>query len=321
MPEPLPPLPDLPVRRETYCSQNAVDQATRFLVRRHEDLLQQMRQEDCNGYHMDRSEAAWELLEALQAGATDIDMPAGLIGRLDLACEIIRRLRKADGRQDLRPRGIPLGEAPDRLRPLCGLDIAKQRMRRLTQEQVDDVLQVSYAANPELWFATAEECRIDLQLDATQRFRSALQTTLLECIPGVGIENFTLLAPSEIYHEAMSRIIRMCRLDGRPLAAGPDQPLPPLIDMELSPATVELGLTPWMVLLVLKATYRARPDLWYGTGEWARFLEVQEPRDALRELVGATLTEMFPEASGPRAKAEVFSEAYRRIYRMCGMED
>ncbi len=76
-----------------------------------------------------------------------------------------------------------------------------------------------------------------------------------------------------------------------------------------------------MVLLVLKSTYRARPDRSYGTGEWARFLETQEPRDALREFVGDTLAEKFPEASGPRAKAAVFLEAYRRIYRMCGMED
>ena len=280
-----------------------------------------MRQEDCNGYHTDRSEAAWELLEALPAGATDIDIPTGLIGRLDLVCELIRRLRKADGRDDLRPRGIPLGEAPDRLPPLCRLEIAKRRKHFLTQEQVGEVLQVSYAANPPLWFAAAEEYRINLQLDATAQFRSALRTTLLERIGGDGIESFELWAPMEIYQEAMNRIIRMCRLDGRPLAAGPDQPLPPLIDLELSPTTVEVGLTPWMVLLVLKSTYRARPDLWYGTGEWARFLEVQEPRDALRELIGATLAEKFPQASGPRAKAAVFSEAYRRIYRMCGMED
>jgi hypothetical protein len=248
-------------------------------------------------------------------------MPTGLIGRLDLVCEIMRRLRKADGRKDLRPRGVPLGDASDRLPPLCALDIAKQSKRHLTQEQVDDVLQISYAANPDLWFATAEECRIDLHLDATARFASALQTTLLERISGVGTESFTLWAPRDAYHEAMRRIIRMCRLDGRPLAAGPGLPLPPLIDMELSPTTLELGLRPWMVLFVLKATYRARPDLWYGTGEWARFCEVQEPRDALRELVGATLAAKFPEASGPRAKAAVFSEAYRRIYRMCGMED
>lgn len=125
----------------------------------------------------------------------------------------------------------------------------------------------------------------------------------------------------QLYHEAIGRLNRMCRLDGHPLAAGPDQRLPPLVEMELAATTLALGLTPAMVSLVLKSAYRARPDLWYGTGEWARGHGKQEPRDELRELVGAELVELSPESSGPQVRQAVFSEAYRRIYRMCGMED
>jgi hypothetical protein len=97
-------LPDLPVLRDTHCPQSVVDQATRFLVAQHPDLLQQMLLEDFTGTDSDRSDAAWHLLEGLLPVAGEMGIPTSMLGRLDLVCEISRRLRSAYGRTDRRPR-------------------------------------------------------------------------------------------------------------------------------------------------------------------------------------------------------------------------
>lgn len=185
--EPLLPLPDLPVRRETFCTQGVVDQATHYLVRQHPELMKRMRLEDFAGTDTDLSDAAWGLLEALDANAAEIGLavPINPVGRLDLACEISRRLRSAYGRRDRKARGKPLAETADQLPPLCSLQLDERPKRRLTQEQVDILLQASYAAHPELWFAVAEEYRIDLRLDANSRFRSVLRDALLASVSAV----------------------------------------------------------------------------------------------------------------------------------------
>ena len=319
MSEPLLPLPDLPVQRETYCGQSAVNQVTHFLVRHRPELLDRLLLEDFGGTNSDLSDAAWELLDELQPHAAELGVPTIPLGRLDLVCELSRRLRSAYGRKDRRARGRALSEDPRQLPPLCPLEIRSDTQRRLTQAQVDAVLLVEYAARPDLWYAVAEEYRVDLRLDATSEFGSVLRASLTDRV--VGDADFNTWASWDLFHEALRRIIKMCGLDGRPLASGPDQKLPPLIKMALYSSTLALGLTPTMVNLVLLDAYRSRPDLWYGTGEWARGLGTADSQGALRQLLGETLVARYPEARGPRVRQAVFSEAYRRIYKMCGMED
>jgi hypothetical protein len=317
--EPLLPLPELPVRRETYCGQATVNQVTHYLVQYRPELLDRMLLEDLSGTNTGFSEAAWELLDELQPQAAELGVPTTPLGRLDLVCELSRRLRRAYGRKDRRTRGRALSENPQRLPPLCAFVAGPDIKKWLTQTQVDDVLTAEYAARPELWYAVAEEYRVDLRLDATSELQGILRAALLDRVAGnaeVGGR-----AWFELFHEAIQRIIKMCGLDGQPLAVGPGQKMPPLIEMDLYPSTVALGLTPAMVNLVLRDAYRSRPDLWCGTGEWARGLAPVDAQSALRQLLGDMWVARYPEAGGPAIRQAVFSEAYRRIYRMCGMED
>ncbi len=108
------------------------------------------------------------------------------------------------------------------------------------------------------------------------------------------IDGFANWAPTVIYHEALRRLFRMCRLDGRALAAAPDAPLPPLIDMELSPATLELG-PDTVDGHAGPERHVPIPDRICGTAlaSGRGSSKCRKPRDDLRELIGTTLAERF----------------------------
>ena len=105
---------------------------------------------------------------------------------------------------------------------------------------------------------------------------------------------------------------------GKPLAAGPDHPLPPLINLEIDEASIRRGgLTQAITDTLLQMAYDKRPDLWYAVAEEYRFLvlpyAIEEFRALLKQIAEA---ESIPTANH-WTMSELTSEAARRIYAMC----
>ena len=170
----LSPLPKLLPRRTTFCNRHVMDACVAYLERNRQDLLHRLLHEEGVHHSHEYYELAWEILDELQAA--NFAVPEEPVGRLDLAIEISRRLRAANGMSEFPVRGHPLSADPAVLPPLLSLPIDEGTQRRgeLTQEQVDRILAQTYKERPDLWFALAEEYRNDLLMSATADFLNVL---------------------------------------------------------------------------------------------------------------------------------------------------
>jgi hypothetical protein len=198
------PLPRLKVLRETYCSQQVVDAAVGLVETHRPELIENL-MEDEHWRQQEYSERAWDILEYLTE--EKVELPASLIGRMDLINEFTRRGRCAYGRPEIPPKGTPLAPGPDQpLPPLVKLEINERTRKRITQEVADSVLQIAYDRRPDLWLAFSEEHRHEVLLDATVQFRVLLRQVLDDERPGES----NMWPEMDLYHEALGRILRMC---------------------------------------------------------------------------------------------------------------
>lgn len=165
----LKPLPNLPVLREDFCSQEMVDEITKYLEKEQMDnLLRLWAEEDTiriSVYYTRLDEA---IVGPVQDEASKlIDVPTTLIGMVDLCYEISRRLRKAYNLPDVSPIGnsiTPSIEAP--YPELPNLQILESTVGRgLKQKQIDTILQESYLENPHDWYALAEAIRHNMLIN------------------------------------------------------------------------------------------------------------------------------------------------------------
>jgi hypothetical protein len=109
---------------------------------------------------------------------------------------------------------------------------------------------------------------------------------------------------------------------GRPLAAGPDQPLPPLVPLELSEHTKKSGhISQEAVDRLLQAAYARRPDLWFAVAEENRYEVHLDATDQFRAVLRDIVNAEFTGEDNMWVAMDLYHEAVLRIYRMCGIED
>lgn len=207
-PEPLQPLPRLKVLRDTWCSQDTADRAADYLQANNPGLIREILLEEGAERNSEYFNLAYEVVDYLtEAG---LDVPATLLGKLDLACELSRRIRKANGKSALTPRGKPLAEGPGKMPPLSALPISEGAARRgnVTQELADKILNKAYVAQPDLWYAVAEEYRHLICIYATDEFRKLIN----ELVAAEFGETKNMWTASEMFSEGIRRIYHMCEI-------------------------------------------------------------------------------------------------------------
>ena len=207
----VPPLPRLKVVRDTWCSQQLADNAADFLQAHKPDLIQELAAEERGERLSEYFNVVYEILDALnEAGQA---LPATMLGKVDLACELSRRVRNAYGYAELKPKGHPLASGPDQpLPPMVNVPIDEGTARRgnLTQDAVDKILAQTYQRRPDLWYALAEEYRHQMRLFAVDEFQQ-----LLADVAGAEFgDKRNNWAEGELYLEAVRRLHRMCGIDG-----------------------------------------------------------------------------------------------------------
>jgi hypothetical protein len=156
--QPLRSLPELPVLRDSYCSQETVNRIVRWIHDNHPEWLMKLLAEESGnraGHYLETS----ELLSKLKKHAyNEVEGVTPYLGEIDLIYEIDRRLRKAYDFSELLPRGKPLAPSPNGpFPPMLVLKISPINEKRgATQEIVDTVLADFYNQRPDLWFAAGE---------------------------------------------------------------------------------------------------------------------------------------------------------------------
>lgn len=207
--KPVQPLPHLPVARDAWCPQADADRAIDFLQANNPELIAEILLEEGASRSSEYFNVSYEALDYLSEAGQPV--PATLLGKLDLAYELSRRIRKANGMSDLKLRGTQAGQGPDKPAPLPSLAISDGAAKRgnVTQELADRILKLSYDQRPDLWFAASEEYRHDICIYATDELRETLRK-IVDAEFGPTKTNWTA---GEIYIEAVRRIYKMCGID------------------------------------------------------------------------------------------------------------
>jgi hypothetical protein len=107
---------------------------------------------------------------------------------------------------------------------------------------------------------------------------------------------------------------------GKPLAAGPDQPLPSLADLEICDHTKQFNhRTQDVADRVLKIAYEKRPDLWLAVAEEQRHEVLLDATDQFRALLREIVNAEYPGQDNMWAAMYLYDEGILRIHRMCGI--
>ncbi len=176
----LPPLPQLTVVRDKYCSQQMTDDAIRFLQERRSDLIQSIAQEEHrrvagnHGYN----KCIGRVLEFLKGETSEVTVPATRLGRLDLMFELGRRIVAALKMPPLQMSGNPLAASPDD--PLPPLAAATYTRVGLTQDLADKTMRVTYERRPDIFYEIAEQLRRDLVLNEIDAQFNAFRHQVLD---------------------------------------------------------------------------------------------------------------------------------------------
>jgi len=109
---------------------------------------------------------------------------------------------------------------------------------------------------------------------------------------------------------------------GRPLAARPGDPLPPLPALGIGDGTRRrAGLTQEQADRLLQQAYAARPELWFALAEECRYdLPMQATADILALFEHLAAAEPGA-ARNSWTAGELRLEALRRLYKLCALDD
>jgi hypothetical protein len=108
---------------------------------------------------------------------------------------------------------------------------------------------------------------------------------------------------------------------GKPLASGPDQPLPPLADLEICDHTKEYHLAQDAADRVLKIAYEKRPDVWLAVAEEHRHEVLLDATDQFRGLLREIVNTEYPGKDNMWAAMYLYDEGILRNQRTSGMSE
>jgi hypothetical protein len=97
---------------------------------------------------------------------------------------------------------------------------------------------------------------------------------------------------------------------GKPLASRPDQPLPPLIKLDIDEGTKK-RITQEMADRALQITFERRPDLWLAFSEEHQHEVLLDATDQFRDLLRQVLDEERPDQNNMWWKMDLCDEAIR----------
>jgi hypothetical protein len=107
-------------------------------------------------------------------------------------------------------------------------------------------------------------------------------------------------------------------LGDKPLASGPDQPLPPLADLEICDHKKEFKhLTQDTADRVLRIAYDQCPDLLLAVAEEQRHEVLLDATDEFRGLLREVVNAEYPGQYNMWAAMYLYDEGILRIQRMC----
>ncbi|GLS99244.1 hypothetical protein GCM10007897_06230 [Sphingobium jiangsuense] len=155
----VPPLLELPVYQEKYCSQAVTDNALSYLWANRPDLVAAQAEVESRNFDNVYIMELAAIVEFFRDEASKhIEIPTTRLGMLDLLFEMSRRLRLALGIPAWEVRGRPLAESengpmPDL--PSYPIETGKGEMG-LTQEMADRIIEAAYRAAPHLFFERVE---------------------------------------------------------------------------------------------------------------------------------------------------------------------
>lgn len=155
----VPPLLDLPVYQEKYCSQSVTDKALSYLWANRPDLVSaQAEVESRNFDNVYIMELAAIVEFFRDVAGKHVEIPATRLGMVDLLFEMSRRLRVALEIPPWEVQGTPLAESengpmPDL--PSYPIETRKGEMG-LTQEMADRIIESAYRVAPHLFYERAE---------------------------------------------------------------------------------------------------------------------------------------------------------------------
>jgi Sel1 repeat-containing protein len=226
--QPVLPLPELPVLRTSHCSQEMTDSLIRFVEENNPELLRKVRSEESwYGEYKYPGEDMWyryDILEYVDRHAGHIGVPRTRMGRYDLVSELVRRMRRAHGLPDRKPRGKPLADSMDGpFPPLLELAVPQSAVTSgITQSFADEALQMAYRKRPDLWWALAEARNTDIDVGQHRDFEAFLtqivETEFADRLPavhaaGVISKNPQLFWATWILEgEARRRLDEMCQI-------------------------------------------------------------------------------------------------------------
>lgn len=208
----LPPLPELPVIRDTYCSQEMTDVLVRHLQEERPDLIAELVRQERRGLpdgHDDlHGKRYGDVIEYLRAQAGDsFHVPPTRIGMLDLLYELSRRIRKALNLQEIPVFGKPLAPGPEGpFPPLVQqpVRVVKNPEHQLPQELVDRVVHAAYEQAPNIFYDFAEQMR---RLMRSYEISQAFYGLIKKSLPGGQEDPWNITLGS-----AHSRLHEMCEM-------------------------------------------------------------------------------------------------------------
>lgn len=211
----LPPMPELPVIRDTYCSQDMADKAISYLWEKKSDLLLKMMnaekrefiQYDYTRYIPDYLGQVIRFLR--KEASQDIALPETDLGMMDLSFELSRRLRKARGLPEYKIPGRPLAAGPEGPFPpeLPHLPILDKVPLNLNQEQIDSIIDRAYKQRPDLFWELVEYMRRGLIHGGSAH--NELTFLFKDFLPD-SVESSDLNSLYKITGEAYKRLGKLC---------------------------------------------------------------------------------------------------------------
>lgn len=188
--EELPPLVELPVYRDTYCSQEMTDDLLQHLWLHKKDLILELCYQEKRGVPEGRDalygKRYGDVIDYFrQDAAKDLMVPDTRLGMLDLLYELSCRIRSALSLQDVAVIGKPLISEEDyeSFPELISIPLEQSKKASdygITQSLVDEVLSKSYAKDPVVFYEYSEQMR---RLMKSYEISQAFQWNIKSCFP------------------------------------------------------------------------------------------------------------------------------------------